>query len=153
MPIDLAARSAALRPGVVRCAAGAAVLLALSGCSPGGDASTGGSGTSSPGAPGPATSSVAPSTAATGAPADTSVSTEQETCARVVETARSAPQRLREDPLALVEEFTALADTAPAELSAQIQEVRDAVDGFRRGERRLTEVVGEVRELQRRCSA
>jgi hypothetical protein len=71
----------------------------------------------------------------------------------VVEAARTAPQQLGEDPLALLQELTALADTAPAELAVQIDEVRDAVDGFRQGERRLTEVVGEIRELQQRCSA
>ena len=138
-----------LHPAVRRSGPALVLLAGLTGCSlvaPGQPAAS------------PSGSSASPSAAATssadpGAAAGGTVSTEEETCARVVEAARTAPQQLGEDPLALLQELTALADTAPAELAVQIDEVRDAVDGFRQGERRLTEVVGEVRELQQRCSA
>ncbi|MCM3688052.1 hypothetical protein [Kocuria rosea] len=130
------------RPAARRPLAAAALLLALSGCSLGGGAP----------APPPSSSSDASSGSGSASPG-TSEAAERRACARVVETARTAPQRLGEDPLGLLEELTALADTAPAELAGQIREVRDAVDGFRQGERRLTEVVGELRELQQRCSA
>lgn len=134
MPIPLVPRCAP-----ARCAAAAALLLALAGCSSGG----GTDGGASP-------SVLVTSPAGT---AGASLSTQQETCERVIETLRSAPERLLQDPLALLQDVTVLAETAPAELSGQLTAVRDAVDEFRRGERPLSSVVGQIRELQERCSS
>ena len=49
-------------------------------------------------------------------------------------------------------EVDELAATAPDELSGQLTSVREAVAGFRQGERSFISVVQEVRGLQERCS-
>lgn len=129
------------RPAAIRAATAAALLLALAGCS----SSDGGT------AAGPdATASAAASapTASGGA----SAATVQEACARVLETVRTAPQQLRDDPAGLFTEVDELATTAPDELSGQLTSVREAVAGFRQGDRSFISVVQEVRGLQERCS-
>ncbi|MFI7583717.1 hypothetical protein ACH9DO_07985 [Kocuria sp. M1N1S27] len=132
------------RPVAVRAAGAAAVLLlALTGCSllerdSAGDAGREG-----------------PSSAATSGPSasvDASAASVQAACARVLETVRTAPQQLQEDPAGLFLEVDELAATAPDELSGQITSVREAVADFRQGERSLAGVVREVRDLQERCS-
>lgn len=129
------------RPAAIRAATAAVLLLALAGCS----SSDGGT------AAGPdATASAAASapTASGGA----SAATVQEACARVLETVRTAPQQLRDDPAGLFTEVDELATTAPDELSGQLTSVREAVAGFRQGDRSFISVVQEVRGLQERCS-
>lgn len=96
-----------------------------------------------------------PSAAVTSNPSasvDASADSVQEACARVLETVRTAPQQLQEDPAGLFLEVDELAATAPDELSGQITSVREAVADFRQGERSLVGVVREVRDLQERCS-
>lgn len=131
------------RPAAVRAASAAVLLLALTGCSlverdPAGDAAR-----------------DDPSSAVTSGPSasgDASAAAVQEMCARVLETVRTAPQQLQEDPAGLFTEVDELAATAPDELSGEITSVREAVAGFRQGERSLVGVVREVRDLQERCS-
>lgn len=137
MPTARAPRPAALR------AAAAVLLLALTGCSSADRDTAAGAGQGAPAS----TDSNAP-TASGGA----SAATVQETCARVLETVRTAPQQLRDDPAGLFAEVDELAATAPDELSGQLTSVREAVAGFRQGERSFIGVVQEVRGLQERCS-
>lgn len=115
----------------------AVLLLTLTGCAAADRDPAGGAG------PAPSISS-----AAGGAPPDAV----QEACARVLETVRSAPRQLREDPAGLFAEVDELAATAPDELSGQLASLREAVAGFRQGERSLLSVVQEIRGLQERCS-
>ncbi|MGX5358028.1 hypothetical protein [Kocuria sp. KH4] len=117
------------RPAVARAAAAAALLLALTGCSL--FDREAGSG---------------------GASAEAGVDTVEETCARVLEAARTAPERLREDPAGLLAEVEDLAATAPPELSGQITSIREAVEDYRQGERSMLSVAREARALQERCS-
>lgn len=131
------------RPAVVRAATAAVLLLALTGCSSTDLDSAAGSGQDAPASTG---------TSAPAASGDASAATAQQTCARVLETVRTAPQQLREDPTGLVVEVDELAATAPDELSGQITSVREAVAGFRQGERSFISVVQEFRGLQERCS-
>ncbi|GEO95339.1 hypothetical protein [Kocuria turfanensis] len=132
MPTSRPPRSAA-----ARAAAAAALLLALTGCSLF-DREDG---------------SGAPAPSASGSASDqASVSTVEETCARVLEAARTAPERLQEDPAALLAEVEDLAATAPPELSGQISSIREAVDDYRQGERSMLSVAREARALQERCS-
>lgn len=131
------------RPAVVRAATAAVLLLALTGCSSTDRDSAAGSGQDAPASTG---------TSAPAASGDASAATAQQTCARVLETVRTAPQQLREDPTGLVVEVDELAATAPDELSGQITSVREAVAGFRQGERSFISVVQEFRGLQERCS-
>lgn len=136
------------RSALTRAAATAALLLALTGCSlfdrdSGSEASDRGAST-------PSASSA--SSAAPSASGSASVDTVEETCARVLEAARTAPEQLQQDPAALLAEVEDLAATAPPELSGQIASVRDAVDEFRRGDRSMISVVREARALQERCS-
>lgn len=140
-------------PRAVRSAATAAVLLlALPGCSlfdrdPG---------AGRPQAEAPATSvrPAAPTPSATPSASPTaSVSTVRETCDRAGEAAGDAQQQLREDPEGLIEEIDALAETAPPELSGEIADVREAVDGYRKGDRSYLSVLREAKALQDRCSA
>lgn len=130
------------RSAATRAAATAALLLALTGCSLFDRDS--GSGTD-----GADRGASAPSASPSGS---VSASTVEETCARVLETARTAPERLREDLPGLLEEVEDLAATAPPELAGQITAVRDAVEEFRQGDRSLVSVVREARSLQERCS-
>ncbi|MEX5258122.1 hypothetical protein [Kocuria arenosa] len=121
-----------------------AVLLALTGCSfadrqP--DPEQTGSQT-------PAGSATSP-----GPSGDASASTVEEACARVLDTVRTAPEQLRQDPLGLLVEIDEIARTAPAELSEQLTDLRGAVEGFRRGDESLISVVRQARDLQERCSA
>ncbi|MFW3387358.1 UNVERIFIED_CONTAM: hypothetical protein RF648_15270 [Kocuria sp. CPCC 205274] len=133
------------RPAAIRAATASVLLLVLAGCS-----SPSSDGDSAAGAEPDATASAAASapTASIGA----SPATVQETCARVLETVRTAPQQLRDDPAGLFTEVDELAATAPDELSGQLTSVREAVAGFRQGERSFISVVQEVRGLQERCS-
>ncbi|WP_426120574.1 hypothetical protein [Kocuria sp. LHG3120] len=133
------------RPAAIRAATASVLLLALAGCS-----SSSSDGDSAAGAGPDATASAAASapTASGGA----SPATVQETCARVLETVRTAPQQLRDDPAGLFTEVDELAATAPDELSGQLTSVREAVAGFQQGERSFISVVQEVRGLQERCS-
>lgn len=132
------------RPAAIRAATASVLLLALAGCSSSSDgdgaAGTGPDATASAAASAPAASGGASS------------ATVQETCARVLETVRTAPQQLRDDPAGLLTEVDELAGTAPDELSGQLTSVREAVAGFRQGERSFISVVQEVRGLQERCS-
>lgn len=129
------------RPAVTRAATAAVLLLALTGCSLA-DRD-------------PAAGQEDPASTAPGTPmasADASAATVQQTCARVLETVRTAPQQLRDDPAGLFTEVDELAATAPDELSGQLTSVREAVSGFRQGERSFIDVVQELRGLQERCS-
>lgn len=136
MPTSRPPRSAA-----ARAAAASALLLALTGCSLF-------EREAEPGAPAPSASGSASARASDRA----SVSTVEETCARVLEAARTAPERLQEDPAGLLAEVEDLAATAPPELSGQIASVREAVDEYRQGERSMLSVAREARALQERCS-
>ncbi|GAA1752990.1 hypothetical protein [Kocuria aegyptia] len=146
MPTAHPPRSAATRAAATRAAVTAALLLALTGCSLfDGDS---GSGTDAADR-GASTPSASPSgSASAGASADTV----EETCARVLEAARTAPEQLQQDPVALLAEVEDIAATAPTELSGEIISVREAIDGFRQGERSMISVIGEARALQERCS-
>lgn len=139
------------RPAAARAASTAVLLLALTGCSllERDSASDAGRDDPSSAVTSEASSAVTDDPSASG---DASASAVQETCARVLETVRTAPQQLREDPAGLFIEVDELAATAPDELSGQITSVREAVADFRRGERSLVGVVREVRDLQERCS-
>lgn len=139
MPTPHAPRSVAARAGFA-----ITVLLALTGCS------------FADQQPNPAqTAAEAPNGSETsGQPAgDPSVSTVDEACARVLDTVRTAPEQLRENPLELLLEIDEIARTAPAELSGQITDLRDSVEGFRQGDESLIGVVRRARDLQERCSA
>lgn len=138
MPTVHATRSAA-----VRATSTAAVLLAVAGCS-GADRQPGPE-ESAPAAPASSATSVTPD-------GDASVSAVDEACARILDTVRTAPEQLREDPLGLLLEIDEIARTAPAEVSGQITDLRAAVESFRQGDASLISVVGEARELQERCS-
>ncbi|MFC4904783.1 hypothetical protein [Kocuria oceani] len=140
MPTSRPPRSAA-----ARAAAASALLLALTGCSLF-------EREAEPGAPAPSASGSASARASGGASDRASVSTVEETCARVLEAARTAPERLQEDPAGLLAEVEDLAATAPPELSGQIASVRQAVDEYRQGERSMLSVAREARALQERCS-
>lgn len=140
MPTSRPPRSAA-----ARAAAASALLLALTGCSLFDREAE-------PGAPAPSASGSASARASGGASDRASVSTVEETCARVLEAARTAPERLQEDPAGLLAEVEDLAATAPPELSGQIASVRQAVDEYRQGERSMLSVAREARALQERCS-
>ncbi|MUN63966.1 hypothetical protein GMA12_12590 [Kocuria sediminis] len=140
MPTSRPSRSAA-----ARAAAAAALLLALTGCSLF-DREDGA------GAPSSSASGSASDGASGGVSDGASVSTVEETCARVLEAARTAPERLQEDPAALLAEVEDLAATAPPELSGQITSIREAVDDYRQGERSMLSVAREARALQERCS-
>ncbi|MEX5236380.1 hypothetical protein [Kocuria arenosa] len=131
------------RPAVIRAATAAVLLLALTGCSSADRDSAAGAGQDAP-------ASTAPSGPA--ASGGASAATVQETCARVLETVRTAPEQLREDPAGLFTEVDELAATAPDELSGQLTSAREAVAGFRQGDRSFISVVQEVRGLQERCS-
>jgi hypothetical protein len=131
------------RPAAIRAATAAVLLLALAGCS-----SSGGDTAAGAGQDAPASAAAGAPTASGGA----SAATVRETCARVLETVRTAPQQLRDDPAGLFTEVDELAATAPDELSGQLTSVREAVAGFRQGERSFIGVVQEVRGLQERCS-
>ncbi|TDL40256.1 hypothetical protein [Kocuria rosea] len=133
------------RPAAIRAATASVLLLALAGCSsPSSDGDT----AAGAGPDAPASAAASGPTASGGA----SSATVQETCARVLETVRTAPQQLRDDPAGLFNEVDELAATAPDELSGQLTSVREAVAGFRQGERSFISVVQEVRGLQERCS-
>ncbi|MFI7494705.1 hypothetical protein ACH9D2_08295 [Kocuria sp. M4R2S49] len=139
-------------PSVTRAVTAAVLLLALSGCSLADRDPAAGAGQDGPAS---AATSAPTASAATSAPTasdDASVATVQQTCARVLETVHSAPQQLRDDPAGLFAEVDELAATAPDELSGQLTSVREAVSGFRQGERSFISVVQEVRGLQERCS-
>ncbi|MGQ1798358.1 hypothetical protein ACT4S5_14680 [Kocuria oceani] len=140
MPTSRPTRSAA-----ARAAAASALLLALTGCSLFDREAE-------PGAQAPSASGSASARASGGASDQASVSTVEETCARVLEAARTAPERLQEDPAGLLAEVEDLAATAPPELSGQIASVREAVDEYRQGERSMLSVAREARALQERCS-
>lgn len=133
------------RFAAARAAAASALLLALTGCSLFDREAE-------PGAPAPSASGSASARASGGASDRASVSTVEETCARVLEAARTAPERLQEDPAGLLAEVEDLAATAPPELSGQIASVREAVDEYRQGERSMLSVAREARALQERCS-
>lgn len=130
------------RSAATRAAASVALLLALTGCSLFDRDSGSGTDAADRGA---STPSASPSGSA-------SVSTVEETCARVLETARTAPEQLQQDPAALFAEVDDIAATAPAELSGEITSVRESIDEFRQGERSMISVVREARALQERCS-
>ncbi|EYT55463.1 MULTISPECIES: hypothetical protein [Kocuria] len=132
------------RPAAIRAATASVLLLALAGCS----SSAEGDGAAGSGPDSTASAAASAPTASGGA----SPATVQETCARVLETVRTAPQQLRDDPAGLFTEVDELAATAPDELSGQLTSVREAVAGFRQGERSFISVVQEVRGLQERCS-
>ena len=132
------------RPAAIRAATASVLLLALAGCS----SSAEGDGAAGSGPDSTASAAASAPTASGGA----SPATVQETCARVLETVRTAPQQLRDDPAGLFSEVDELAATAPDELSGQLTSVREAVAGFRQGERSFISVVQEVRGLQERCS-
>lgn len=131
------------RPAVTRAVTAAVLLLALTGCSSADRDSAAGAGQDAPASTGTSTPAASP---------DASAATVQEACARVLETVRAAPQQLREDPAGLFAEVDELAAAAPDELSGQLTSVREAVAGFRQGERSFISVVQEVRGLQERCS-
>lgn len=132
------------RPAAIRAATASVLLLALAGCS----SSSEGDGAAGSGPDSTASAAASAPTASGGA----SPATVQETCARVLETVRTAPQQLRDDPAGLFSDVDELAATAPDELSGQLTSVREAVAGFRQGERSFISVVQEVRGLQERCS-
>ena len=132
------------RPAAIRAATASVLLLALAGCS----SSAEGDGAAGSGPDSTASAAASAPTASGGA----SPATVQETCARVLETVRTAPQQLRDDPAGLFSDVDELAATAPDELSGQLTSVREAVAGFRQGERSFLSVVQEVRGLQERCS-
>ena len=132
------------RPAAIRAATASVLLLALAGCS----SSAEGDGAAGSGPDATASAAASAPTASGGA----SPATVQETCARVLETVRTAPQQLRDDPAGLFSDVDELAATAPDELSGQLTSVREAVAGFRQGERSFISVVQEVRGLQERCS-
>lgn len=132
------------RPALIRATAAAALLLALTGCSSADRDSAAGAGQDAPASTGASVPAASGDASA--------ATTVQETCSRVLETVRTAPQQLREDPAGLFVEVDELAATAPDELSGQLTSVRDAVAGFRQGERSFISVVQEVRGLQERCS-
>ena len=132
------------RPAAIRAATASVLLLALAGCS----SSAEGDGAAGSGPDSTAPAAASAPTASGGA----SPATVQETCARVLETVRTAPQQLRDDPAGLFSDVDELAATAPDELSGQLTSVREAVAGFRQGERSFISVVQEVRGLQERCS-
>ncbi|MEX5264393.1 MULTISPECIES: hypothetical protein [Kocuria] len=132
------------RPAAIRAATASVLLLALAGCS----SSAEGDGAAGSGPDSTASAAASAPTASGGA----SPATVQETCARVLETVRTAPQQLRDDPAGLFSDVDELAATAPDELSGQLTSVREAVAGFRQGERSFISVVQEVRGLQERCS-
>lgn len=132
------------RPAAIRAATASVLLLALAGCS----SSAEGDGAAGSGPDSTASAAASAPTASGGA----SPATVQETCARVLETVRTAPQQLRDDPAGLFSDVDELAATAPDELSGQLTSVREAVAGFRQGERSFISVVREVRGLQERCS-
>jgi hypothetical protein len=134
------------RPAAIRAATASVLLLALAGCSS--PSSSDGDTVAGSGPDAPASAAASGPTASGGA----SSATVQETCARVLETVRTAPQQLRDDPAGLFTEVDELAATAPDELSGQLTSVREAVAGFRQGERSFISVVQEVRGLQERCS-
>lgn len=132
------------RPAAIRAATASVLLLALAGCS----SSAEGDGAAGSGPDSTASAAASAPTASGGA----SPATVQETCARVLETVRTAPQQLRDDPAGLFTDVDELAATAPDELSGQLTSVREAVAGFRQGERSFISVVQEVKGLQERCS-
>ena len=132
------------RPAAIRAATASVLLLALAGCS----SSAEGDGAAGSGPDSTASAAASAPTASGGA----SPATVQETCARVLATVRTAPQQLRDDPAGLFSDVDELAATAPDELSGQLTSVREAVAGFRQGERSFISVVQEVRGLQERCS-
>ncbi|MFF0903213.1 UNVERIFIED_CONTAM: hypothetical protein RF653_06015 [Kocuria sp. CPCC 205316] len=139
MPTLHATRSAAARAVAVT-----AVLLTLTGCS------------FADRQPEPEqTAAQAPvsSAASTGPAGEASAGTVDEACARVLDTVRTAPDQLRQDPLGLLVEIDEIARTAPAELSGELTDLRDAVEGFRQGDESLISVVRKARDLQERCSA
>ena len=70
----------------------------------------------------------------------------------MLDTVRTAPERLREDPAGLFDEVDELAASAPDELSGEITAVREAVREFRQGDRSLLSVGQELRDLQQRGS-
>lgn len=134
------------RSAATRAAAAVALLLALTGCSLFDRDSGSGTDAADRGA---STPSASPTSSPSGS---ASVSTVEETCARVLETARTAPEQLQQDPAALFAEVDDIAATAPPELSGEITSVREAIDEFRQGERSTISVVREARALQERCS-
>lgn len=134
------------RSAATRAAASVALLLALTGCSLFDRDSGSGTDAADRGA---STPSASPTSSPSGS---ASVSTVEETCARVLETARTAPEQLQQDPAALFAEVEDIAATAPPELSGEITSVREAIDEFRQGERSTISVVREARALQERCS-
>jgi hypothetical protein len=134
----------ATRSAAARALSVTAVLLALTGCS------------ISDRQPDPEqTAAQAPvsSAASTGPAGDASASTVEEACARVLDTVRTAPDQLRQDPLGLLVEIDEIARTAPAELSGELTDLRGAIEGFRQGDESLISVVRQARDLQERCSA
>ena len=138
MPILHATRSAA-----ARALSATSVLLVLTGCSYADQQ------------PDPEqTVTQAPASSATSSEptGEASASTVDEACARVLDTVRTAPEQLREDPLGLLLEIDEIARTAPAELSEQLTDLRGAIEGFRRGDESLISVVRQARDLQERCS-
>ncbi|WP_157571465.1 MULTISPECIES: hypothetical protein [Kocuria] len=145
MPTAPAPRSA-----VTRAATAAVLVLALTGCSAAGPSAPSAEREAAevPGQDG----RTPTATSAAAASGDASVATVRQTCDRVLETVRTAPQQLREDPAGLFAEVDELAATAPDELTGQLTSVREAVSGFRQGERSFIDVVQEVRGLQERCS-
>lgn len=136
-------RMHAIRSVVARTASTTAVLVVLTGCA----SADPQAGPGEPVAEAPV-SSAAPSASA----GDPSVSTVDDACARVLDTVRTAPEQLREDPLGLLLEVDEIARAAPAELSGQITDLRDAVEGFRQGDESLINVVRQARQLQERCA-
>lgn len=143
MPTARATRSA-----VTRAASAAALLLALTGCS----LFDRDSGSDAQQADPDISATSAPTTPSASASATASVSTVRETCDRALEIAETARQQLQDDPQGLLAEVEDLAATAPPELSGEIAAVREAVEGYRQGDRSLFSVAGEARELQERCT-
>ena len=87
------------RSTVTRAASAAVLLLALSGCSSSGEGSAAGQ--------------AGPEAAATSTAPSAGPASAEETCARVLDTVRTAPERLREDPAGLFDEVDELAASAP----------------------------------------
>ena len=144
MLADRATRSAA-----TRAASAAALVLALTGCSLF-DSNSGPERAEPDVAVSTSPSSASPSASPSAA---ASVATARETCDRAGELAQDARQRLREEPLALLAEIEDIADTAPPELAEQIASVREAVEGYRQGDRSFLDVLQEARDLQQLCTA
>lgn len=132
-----------VRSVAARAAATTAVLVALTGCA---------SADPQPGSGEPVAEAPVSSAASSAPAGDRSVSAVDDACARVLDTVRAAPEQLRQDPLGLLLEVDEIARTAPAELSGQITDLRDAVEGFRQGDESLIGVVREARKLQERCA-